>query len=387
MLGGQGGANSRDRVGLARELFLTTADMVPLLVLLVAVTGRNVESVKELPLAHTVLAGRAVQVRLPKRRRGPGAWEQDVTWEIGEPGRELHTPGGLYLLMGRLSERGRAFSGSGTIWSMWRNGFRAGIAGQVSEHHDPFAVALQQSFRVPGWAEAAGLLADAPAGDDGPGPALRVHFGQLKTSMDVRRTKQMGGHLPSAARSNTFPVLFRHYLRADPTTITWSQEVLGEAFADAEQAALRAHRAVAAQGLRVVRAFDAASIADAGVDEGVAERVARGDLDTAWAACVDPDHGPVGSRGCETSFLDCFHCPNALVTPAHLPRLVGLVQELSRRRAVMGQEQWWARYGPAWAAIRHDVLGRFTPAEVQAAGRDAPVDVMLDLVENPWSAP
>ena len=53
----------------------------------------------------------------------------------------------------------------------------------------------------------------------------------------------MGGHLPSAARSNTVPVLFSNYLRGDPTTIEWAHEIVSEAVVDAEQAALAAHRA------------------------------------------------------------------------------------------------------------------------------------------------
>jgi hypothetical protein len=59
--------------------------------------------------------------------------------------------------------------------------------------------------------------------------------------VEIRRTKQTGGHLPSAARTNTVPVLFRHYLRGDPTVTAWAEEVIGEAIADAEAAALTAH--------------------------------------------------------------------------------------------------------------------------------------------------
>jgi hypothetical protein len=135
---------------LASHLFVTLEDLVPLLVLMVAVTGRNLESVKELPARHTVLDGRAVSLRLPKRRRGPGAWEQTVTWEIGDPRRRLHTPGGLYLLVLELTAGSRAFTGpdtgartgdgtgtgagtgSDTIWSVWRHGARAGSVARPS---------------------------------------------------------------------------------------------------------------------------------------------------------------------------------------------------------------------------------------------------------------
>jgi hypothetical protein len=48
---------------------------------------------------------------------------------------------------------------------------------------------------------------------------------------------------------------------------------------------------------------------------------------------------------------------------------------------------WWTRYGPAWVAIRHDILAKFTPAEVQQAQADKPHDALLDLAENPWELP
>jgi hypothetical protein len=97
---------------IAEKLFLTMPDLAPLLVLLVAVTGRNIETIKELPAEHRILDGRAVALRLTKRRRGIKHWTDTVTWEIGPPHRELHTPGGLYLLLHRLYERSREFSGS-----------------------------------------------------------------------------------------------------------------------------------------------------------------------------------------------------------------------------------------------------------------------------------
>jgi hypothetical protein len=70
--------------------------------------------------------------------------------------------------------------------------------------------------------------------------ALKISFNRIKTSMDVRRTKQLGGHLPSAARSNTMAVLFRNYLSGDPIITAWAAEVMAEALDDAEQAAVAA---------------------------------------------------------------------------------------------------------------------------------------------------
>ena len=62
----------RWRLETAGHLFLTPRDVAPLLVLGVALTGRNVETLKELPAQHRLLDGRAVEVTVVKRRRGAG---------------------------------------------------------------------------------------------------------------------------------------------------------------------------------------------------------------------------------------------------------------------------------------------------------------------------
>jgi hypothetical protein len=199
----------------------------------------------------------------------------------------------------------------------------------------------------------------------------------------------MGGHLPSAARTNTIPVLFRHYLRGDPTVVSWAGEVIAEAVADAEANALAAHRraAQAAAGGPLVLAGPATPEQphDAGHETGTEAGV--GVVDTPWAACTNPQQHPATGRRCETSFLDCFHCGNCLVTTAHLPRLLALLDALTARRSQLGEHDWWARYGPTWAAIRHDVLTKFSPEQIAEAARDKPTDALLDLVENPWEQP
>ncbi len=370
------------RLDCAEQLFLTHRDMVPLMTLLVAVTGWNAETVKELPAQHRVLEQRAVELQVVKRRRGRRSWYSTVTWEIGPPGRELHTPGGLYLLLLRLTARSRVITQTGRAWSIWRNGTQSGVEG-TDEHFDPFARRLSGAwFKLDKWVAAARIVADD-------GEPLRLNLRRLRTSVEVRRTKQLGGHLPSVVRSNTIPVLFRHYLRGDPTVTAWAEEIISDAVLDAEQAALAAHeRALRTAGgsLHIVTATqpDAAALQQAGIDAATAADVTSGKLNTAWTACVDRESHPATGRPCQASFLDCFHCGNCLITRDHLPRLLALLTAMNQRRAHMGEDAWWQRYGPAWAAIRHDILGRFSPAEVEQAKSIQPGDALLDLVENPW---
>jgi hypothetical protein len=218
-----------------------------------------------------------------------------------------------------------------------------------------------------------------------------VSFNRIKTSMEVRRTKRMGGHLPSAAKSNTLPVLFRNYLSGDPVIISWAEEVLGEALTDAEQAARLAHERAARTaggGPRVLPGPAGEDrLEESGLGPGTARRATNGELDTGWTACTNHDEHPATGRPCEVTFLDCFHCGNCLVTRDHLPRLLGLLDALGQRRRELAEEAWWDRYGPAWIAIREDILAKFTPAELQRAQARKPGDALLDLIESPWELP
>jgi hypothetical protein len=383
---------------LAKHVFVTRQDLVPMLVLLVATTGWNVETIKELPAEHRVIEGLAVELQVTKRRRGNRRWHSTVTWEIGPPSRELHTPGGLYLLLHRLMASARALAGTSAFWAVWHN--RHGPTDLEQGCRNPFGQDLSAQLGLASWIRSHALRTDpvgastlvAAVGTAEEPPLLALDFNRLKTSIEVRRTRQLGGHLPSAARTNTVPVLFSNYLRGDQTTIDWAQGVVSEAFADVEQSAWAAHRrALEASGrttLQVVPSGDPVqALTDAGLEPASARRAAAGDLDTAWAACRDHEHHPLTGKRCGLSFLDCFHCANCLITHAHLPRLLSLLDALEARRPQMSSEAWWTRYGPAWAAVSFGVLPKFSRAELDHASSVKNHDSLLDLVEPRWEQP
>lgn len=374
------------RQTIAERLFVTRDDLYPLLVLLIITTGWNLEVVKELPVAHRVIDGRAVEIELLKRRRGPGHWHHTATWEIGTPGQELHTPGGLYLLLHRLMEPARSFLETPAFWAVWHHQ----PDDQGRECRNPFAKSLNASLKWERWVAHHGLAADAATAiasssalgvDSRP---LHLTANRLKTSIDVRRTRQLGGHLPSAARSNSTRVLFRNYLSGDRTTIDWAQEVVSDAFADVERAAYDAHRrALRNTGRTELRVVSSKSPRPGASPPAATEQPS----DTAWAACSDHEHHPSTGRRCAVSFLDCFHCGNCVVTPEHLPRLVSLLDALEERRVQLSDADWWKRYGPVWTAIRRDILPKFSDAQVFNAHRLRPADSLLDLVEPEWERP
>ena len=284
-------AITRFRSQLAQHLYVTKVDVTPLMLLLVALTGLNAESVKELPADHRVLEDCAVELEFVKRRRGAGHWNQTVTWEIGPPGRELHHPGGLYLLLLDLMAPSRAISGSTTLWCIWRNGHRLKLT-TADEHGSPFDGASHTHIaRSQAWSARRGLLAD---GDDQP---LVVTMQRLRTTVQIRRTKQMGGHLPSAAKTNTIHTLFRDYLRDDPVVRDWAGDVVADALAEAERAALDAHRrALTSTGGKLEVRAD-----DSGLEGGVHP--------TAWGSCKDPDRHPHSGKPCRANVSGLLSLP------------------------------------------------------------------------------
>lgn len=164
-----------------------------------------------------------------------------------------------------------------------------------------------------------------------------------------------------------------------------------EALVDAEQSALAAHRRALEQAggsLHVITATPGSTDTETPtVDDPTAGPASGSRGDTAWTECVDHDRHPASGKTCRASFLDCFHCGNCLVSAKHLPRLLALLDALSARRQLLSEPDWWQRYGPVWAAIRHDILPKFTPAEIDMATAAKPNDALLDLVESPWQQP
>ncbi len=369
------GRRQGQQLAAARSLFLTYQDLTPLLILGVGLTGRNVETVKELPAEHQLLQDAAVAVTVVKRRRGKTRSRETVHWETGRArSRELHTPGGFYLLVAELTERSRIFSGSRHVWSV----FSAPRGASSARHHDPFGQSLSfVELNLPQWASGHNL-----SGDDG--QPMRVTMNRLKTSVEVRVTRAVGGHLPSASRTNTMDVSFLHYLRNDPVIREWADQVLTDALDDAENSArsfrLRILDAQTRQGLGAGPHDTAARL---GITASQLRQADSGELDTLASACLDIERHPDTGERCQTSFLACLNCPNALVTGRHLPMLLALADQLERWLQHMSVDEWRRRHGLTWLIITRVILPRFTPAQIRDAGVSKPPSLPVDLLSGP----
>ncbi len=365
---------------VAQHLFLTRIDLPPLLVLAVALSGRNVETIKELPAEHRILDDRAVAVRLVKRRRGKTLSRQTPHWEIGSHSRQMHTPGGFYLLLHQLTRRSRQFSGSTGLWSVFGPISTAEPGADLASrfgHMDPFGTSLVGGYSLARWAHGHALT-------DDDGQPLELTLNRVKTTAEVRTTHAVGGHLPSASRTNTMDVSFLHYLRGDPRVREWADTVLTDAIEQAQDSATRFHlRVIDAAGQRAFHADPTGAAAQIGATPDKITAAIRGDLDTLASSCLDIDHHPETGRRCESSFLTCLRCPNALVTERHLPALLALADLVAQKLEAMTVADWCGAHGATWLIITRMILPRFTQAQQDAASRQRPDSTLWDLLDGP----
>ncbi|MFF5488576.1 hypothetical protein [Streptomyces virginiae] len=378
----------KDRAG---ELFLTTQDLAPLLVLGVGLSGRNSETLKELAADHRVLDGRAVAVNLLKRRRGKTRSRETIHWEVGSESSQLHTPGGWFLLVSELSAASRGFSRSERVWSIWAGTpsagpeeFRAARAA-ANGHIDPFALRLGRQLHLSRWAAGHGLIADAATETaQGEPEPLKLTLGRLKKTVEVRTTRAVGGHLPSASRTNTPDVSFLHYLRSDPRIRNWADRVLTEALADAEASAHAFRgRILDEWAATEVRRDPQATATALGTTAENLMRATAGELDTLVASCLDFEHSPHSAGGlCDVSFLTCLRCPNALVAERHLPKLFALLNWLQDELDARSIEDWIGRHGITWLIITRLILPKFTPAQLEQARHQAPDALPTALLDG-----
>ncbi|WP_405794275.1 hypothetical protein [Streptomyces sp. NBC_01506] len=375
------------RVVAASRLFLVDRDLTPLIVLGVGLSERNGETIKELPAEHRLLQERAVAVRLTKRRRGKSATFEGVHWDTGgNASRQLHTSGGFYLLVHQLTRRSRQFSHAAGLWSIWVVE-ELGPADVKAEkaltagHIDAFARRLGRDLHLNHWGRSHNLVDDN-------GQPLEIDLGRLKTAAEVRTTMRVGGHLPSASRTNSFDVSFVHYLRNDPRIREWADRILTEALEHAEDSARTfTVRVLDEVAEREAEAAPEAAAHRLGTTPEKVRQAVSGDLDTLLGSCLDFEHGHFDDGDtCTASFLLCLRCPNVLVTRRHLPMLLALRDWLQGQLDTLSVDDWVARHAVTWLILTRLVLPRFTDAQLAQAEQDKPAELPVDLLDGPREA-
>jgi hypothetical protein len=321
-----------------QRLYLSVTEVVSLAALMVIAYGWNSTTVSELAVPE-VLPGTAsgepvtYRVELEKRRRQPHRYETRnlADWGPSAPGRLIT----------------RAIEATGPARDL------------LAAHGTP-------ATRLLAWHVATPLLvADRTA-------LIRLGF----ADSEIRTWRIATGEPELNLRRLRRTVTVLH--RREPAQ--HSQDVHDSVYVLRDPAAREQAAPVIAGGIA-----DALAHAQAVVEARISRDDRDSQADTATANCEDYTHSPFSPHGspCRASFLLCLACPNAVITPRHLPRLACLHQALDALRAVLPAGTWDHDWREHHARLAHLKDSTFTPAEwtdaLQAAsGADrAVIDALL----------
>jgi len=178
------------------HLFLTSADLVPLHALLICQTGLEPESVKQLRANCLVNPARGFVSISYVKNRSHG--QSHKTLRVADGG-ALHHPGGLIRLALRLTQRGRALTGSEALW----------VQVTATGHpEDAFDRRRDLSTRTRDWVAASPRLSGLKDQDGRP---LRVDLRRLRKTFKSVRYQQAAGILSDFTAGHTQGVAARHY--------------------------------------------------------------------------------------------------------------------------------------------------------------------------------
>ena len=206
------------------------------------------------------------------------------------------------------------------------------------------------------------------AGDDG--KALDVSLERLRLS-EVVINGEPQQHSPDVSE--------RKYRGPDPQTGRQARPALLRGQNDAvDDADRQAVWLLSESDMEVARADPAGFAARRGVDVKRAKEVLSGRRDTPTAGCIDimrSPHAQDDGGACTASFLACLLCPNAVIMPHHIPRLVTAHEALvsaARASTPAVREKYYRGHIAAFEAA----LARVPRAEVERArAAVTPVDI------------
>lgn len=233
----------------------------------------------------------------------------------------------------------------------------SGSCSGVTDHPTRFFVmdAFTNGGAVHCWDQMADLTTDH-------GEVLRLHFNRLRLSEQVINRK---------SSQNSDAVSEDIYRRPDALTSHLLQDVILDGQADAVKHAEQTLLMRYTGDLQELR-----------LPAPTAKSIADGILDTAVGACLDFTHSPFTPDGqaCTASFLMCLACPNAVATPAHLPRLLAL-QDGLHNLASANPARFDQLYREHHQRLQHLLATSATEAD-RIAARHTTTDTDRALVER-----
>lgn len=349
----------------AQALFPSIREIYCLMVLLVCERGFNLSVMDNL----TVTSFRASDgvgedsiytVNTDKPRRGTKRFSAEILageagklWEtavsLTEPCRTALTALGTPSEKLLIAHRHKNLAGDGPFRQEW-------LTAGIGDHYMADA----------------GLLADD-------GTPLRVSLRRLRLSEQV---------LNQHARQNSESVSEDTYRSPDPITADGAADTIidGQTDAVAHAKATVTIRSLSAAEVTTARTDPETAAARLGIQLPTLKLLLAGGLDTATTACTDFLNSPFAATAgepCPASFFACFTCTNAVITPAHLPRLITLLDALDNVATLVAPARWESDYRDHYARLQAVLEQNATNAELGDARRhvtDADREVVTALI-------
>ncbi|AIT82759.1 hypothetical protein [Novosphingobium pentaromativorans] len=309
--------------------YLTSVDIVPLLVLLSLETGLELECCKSLTIDCLRNAtGGTVEIAYTKLR-AHGAEHKTIRVRDGAS----TTPGGLIRRILALTAKARVHNDSDCLWIYYQ-------PGEITDGiRHPRAT-------IDAWTARHGIVDDA-------GEPLYLHLSRLRKTHKALWYLKTEGHMTRFAVGHTVEIAARHY--ADVPSLRPLHE---QAVADALEEAVTGPRIIPPGEEEQLRS--PTQFADQDRDDPAA-CLLDGEQDVWLASCGGFYSSPFGTAGtpCPMPFWGCLDCGNAVITARKLPAILAFLAFVDEQRSGMSQTEWTTKFGHARERIIRQILPAF----------------------------
>ncbi|WP_298280449.1 hypothetical protein [uncultured Bradyrhizobium sp.] len=309
--------------------YLTSEDIVPLLVLLSLETGLELECCKSLTIdCLRNASGGTVEIAYIKLR-AHGAEHKTIRVRDGASA----TPGGLIRRIIALTAEARTHNASDCLWVYYQDGeITNGI-------RHPRAT-------INAWTARHGIVDDA-------GEPLYLQFARLRKTHKALWYLKTEGHMARFAVGHSVEIAARHYADV-PSLRPLHEQTVVDAFEEAVTGPRVIHPDEEEQ-LRGPTEFASVDVHDPAI------ALLDGEQDVWLASCGGFYSSPFASVGspCPTPFWGCLDCANAVITSRKLPPILAFLTFIDEQRSSMSQTEWTTKFGHARERIVRQILPAF----------------------------
>ena len=324
--------------------YLTSHDIIPLLVFLALETGLEPECCKSLRVdCLRNPANGTVEIAYVKRR-ARGAEHKTLRVRDGGP----RTPGGLIRQIIAWTAAARKHRPTDCLWLYY--GFGALKSGVNHPQHRIDAWTVQHNIR------------------DDDGRPFHLTLSRLRKTHKALWYLKTEGHMTRFSVGHTKEVAARHY--ADiPSLRPLHEATIADAFTEAFTSALSS-TVLTPEEEETWRNDPGTALEAAPVGcDPISLLDGRQDI---WlASCGGFFSSPYADPGspCSQPFWGCLECPNAVITARKLPAILSFLAFLEDQRLSLSASHWAAKFATAHARITMQILPAFSAATVEEARR------------------